>query len=277
MGSVANRNDPPTASWSSSSVVVASLSTTGTLGSIGVSVGDPDGTRTVTAIVALLLVLGLGLIMLTVWLFRMTRPDPEVLAPLETMGERKWRRADPVWQRRRLDAVRPAGAEPLEPSAAPPDLDEAFDLGPTASGFDDLQDAPEQAPDPDGVSIPGDPLVAGIAAPAVDQTAALRRNGSVKIGPLAPPSPPTVPPGLAPGLPPPVEVAPRFGPVDPLIGAASVSEASTTPTGIRRPTTHDLPDRDMDPELLAAAMAELDAEFAPPAPAPADDGAADDE
>ena len=104
------------------------------------SVGDPDGTRAVTSIVALLVVLGVGLVMLAVWLFRVTRPDPEVLAPLEVMGERKWRRADPVWQRRRLDEVRPDGAEPLQPSVAPPDLDEAFDLGPAATGFDDLQD-----------------------------------------------------------------------------------------------------------------------------------------
>src|SRR5262245_64138822 len=90
--------------------------------------------------------------MVAVWLFKVTRPDRELLAPLEVMGERKWRRADPVWQRRRLDEVRPAGAQPLQPSAAPPDLDEAFDKGPSVSGFDDLHDAaphrrqPQQAP-----------------------------------------------------------------------------------------------------------------------------------
>ena len=63
--------------------------------------------------------------MLAIWLFRLTRPDKELLAPLEVMGERKWRRADPVWQRRRLDEVRPDDAQPLQPSAAPPDFDEA--------------------------------------------------------------------------------------------------------------------------------------------------------
>lgn len=102
------------------------------------TIGDPDGTRTVTSIIALLVALGLGLAMLAVWLYRTTRPDPELLAPLEVMGDRKWRRADPVAQRRTLDAVRPKQARPLEPSAAPPVLDESFDAGPSAAGFDDL-------------------------------------------------------------------------------------------------------------------------------------------
>ena len=46
------------------------------------TIGDPDGTRTVTSIIALLLALGVGLAMLAVWLHRTTRPDPELLAPL---------------------------------------------------------------------------------------------------------------------------------------------------------------------------------------------------
>lgn len=104
------------------------------------SIGDPDGTRTVTSIVGLLVALGLALTMVAVWVFRTTRPDPELLAPLEVMGARKWRRADPVAQRRTLDAVRPEDADPLTPSAAPPALDEAFDAGPTAPGFDDFGD-----------------------------------------------------------------------------------------------------------------------------------------
>lgn len=103
------------------------------------NIGDPDGTRTVTSIVALLVAMGLGLLLLAVWIFRSTRPDHELLAPLEVMGERSWRRGDPVWQRRRLDELRPDGAKPLAPSVAPPELDEAFDAGPTASGFDDLR------------------------------------------------------------------------------------------------------------------------------------------
>ena len=74
------------------------------------SIGDPDGTRTVISIVALLVAIGVALVLLAVWVYRTTRPDPELLAPLEVMGERSWRRGDPVWQRRRLDELRPPGA-----------------------------------------------------------------------------------------------------------------------------------------------------------------------
>lgn len=108
-------------------------------------IGDPDGTRTMTSIVALLVAIGLALILVAVWVYRSTRPDPELLAPLEAMGERSWRRRDPVWQRRRLDELRPVGARPLTKSAAPPELDEAFDAGPSAPGFDDLADGSEHA------------------------------------------------------------------------------------------------------------------------------------
>lgn len=100
---------------------------------------EPDRSSTVWALVALLVVLGVALVMLAVWMVRMTRPDPEVLAPLERMNDRAWRNTDPVWQRRQLDELRPEGAEPLSRMAAPPDLDEQFDDGPQAPGFDDLR------------------------------------------------------------------------------------------------------------------------------------------
>ena len=135
-----------------------------------VAVGDPDRDRTVYAAIVLLVALGVGMIMLAVWLLRNTRPDPEVLAPLERMGERKWRRADPVWQRRRLDEVRPGGADPLEPTSAPPATDAEFERGPQPIGFDDLvaassatvavaSELPAPAPgtmarDPDNMSAP---------------------------------------------------------------------------------------------------------------------------
>jgi hypothetical protein len=41
--------------------------------------------------------------------------------------------------------------------------------------------------------------------------------------------------------------------------AASLKPVSPTPTGIERPM--ELPERDIDPEVLAAAVAELDAEL----------------
>jgi hypothetical protein len=103
------------------------------------AIGDPEGARTVIAIVALLIVMGLALIMVAFWMRRVTRPDPEFLGPLELMGERSWRNGDPVGQRRMLDEVRPDRAAPLKRAAAPPRFDRSFDDVPAASGFDDLR------------------------------------------------------------------------------------------------------------------------------------------
>jgi hypothetical protein len=172
------------------------------------TVGDPEGARTIMSIIALLVVLGVALMMLAVWLHRKTRPDPELLAPLEVMGERKWRRADPVWQRRRLDAIRPTGAAPLEPSIAPPDIDEAFDDGPAASGFADLHGHEDEVP---GESDDGE--------------------GSDHVTALPPP------------------------------GADRQPMSGQTPQGLPRPDVDELPDGEVDPEVLAEAMAELDAEL----------------
>jgi hypothetical protein len=104
------------------------------------AVGDPGRTRTVIAAILFLVALGIGLLVLAGWLVRSTRADPEVLAPLEVMGERSWRNADPVRQRRRLDEVRPDDAEPIDPMAPPPPADAEFDLGPKLAGFADFDD-----------------------------------------------------------------------------------------------------------------------------------------
>lgn len=164
------------------------------------TIGDPDGTRTVTSIVGLLVAIGLALTMIAVWLWRTTRPDPELLAPLEVMGERKWRRADPVAQHRTLDDVRPDGAEPLTPSSAPPDIDEAFDAGPTGSGFEDLHTDPDS------------------------EIEAVRPSRERMPPPLAPPT------------------------------------GEVTPRQIDRPAIDDF-DHEIDPDVLAAAAAELEAEL----------------
>ena len=175
------------------------------------AVGDPEGTRTVTSIIALLAVLGVALLMLAVWLFRTTRPDPELLAPLEVMGERRWRRGDAVWQRRRLDEMRPPGAKPLERSSAPPALDTSFDDGPSAPGFDDLHGA---GLDDERRSKPS------VAGP--DSSAARPAAGE------------------------PVRRPPAGG---------------DTPYETVRPRVDELPDGEVDPALLASAMAELAAEL----------------
>ncbi|MEO6653878.1 MAG: hypothetical protein ABIP17_14615 [Ilumatobacteraceae bacterium] len=164
------------------------------------TIGDPDGTRTITSLVALLVALGLALVMVAIWLFKTTRPDPALLAPLEAMGERNWRRLDPVGQRRRLDALRPADADPIEPSVAPPEFDMAFDVAPSSPGFDDLQD--------DGnFSSDGEPVDSPL---------------------------PQVP--------------------EPAVGAE-------TPQQLDRPSLDGFDDGEIDPEVLAAARADLDAEM----------------
>jgi hypothetical protein len=175
------------------------------------AVGDPEGTRTVTSIIALLVALGVGLVMLAVWLFRTTRPDPELLAPLEVMGERRWRRGDPVWQRRRLDEIRPPGALPIDRASAPPDFDESFDDGPSAPGFDDLHGA--------GLDHADGPqeFVGRQRTPAV---------GPVATG-----------------------------------DDADRASGGDTPSETVRPPVDQLPDGDIDPAVLASAMAALDAEL----------------
>lgn len=200
------------------------------------TIGDPEGTRTVTSVVALLIALGLALVMIAVWLFRRTRPDPELLAPLEAMGERKWRRHDPMWQRRRLDELRPPGARPLEPSAAPPVVDEAFDRGPAAAGFDDLQD---QFIPPEGEAADAGAQPVGDPTPSDRDAAEL--------------PPPPAPAGDS--LPAPsVDAQSVDAPAEPAVAASAAPVEADDQFA-------DLLQRHIDPEVLAAAMADLDAEL----------------
>lgn len=191
------------------------------------AIGDPDSTRTVLAIIALLVVLGIALVMLAFWLRRQTRPDPELLAPLELMGRRSWRRGDPVWQRRRLDDVRPPQAVPLTRASAPPHFDESFDDGPTGAGFDDLH---HDAPSTDGDDDP---------EPA--------HTTEVDRGELATD-----------------DIDAETDDTDADVGADGVERATdngaSTPIAAARPLD-DFSDSDIDPEEVERAMAELDAEL----------------
>ena len=104
------------------------------------SVGDPSATRTVYVTVVLLVALAVALAALAVWLFRRTRPEPQLLAPLEEMDSRAWRRQDPAGQRRALDASRPPGARPVQRAAAEPAVDTEFATQRPVQSFDDLSD-----------------------------------------------------------------------------------------------------------------------------------------
>ncbi len=116
------------------SPVVASSSAIAVVG-----VGDPGSSRLVYAMVVGLAVIGVAFILLGVWVLRQTRPDLEVLAPLERMGDGDWKKRDPSTQRRMLDQVRPDGARPLVSEPLAPPLDDEFEQADhPVSSFSDL-------------------------------------------------------------------------------------------------------------------------------------------
>lgn len=121
------------------------------------AVGDQTSTRTVYAVVLALVAIGVVLIFIATWIVRQTRPDPELLAPLERMADRSWRQQDPAQKRRTLDGVRPDGARPVFREKGVPEVDEDFaQSNPSIGNFDDLQ-AQQEAERRRGVA--GDPLV----------------------------------------------------------------------------------------------------------------------
>jgi hypothetical protein len=146
------------------------------------AINDTASTRRVQLMAGGLIVLGVGLIVITVWFWKSTRPDPEPLAPLEVMGRRRWRRADPITQRHLLDDVRahvnddaaqaarevvplsttspPAlAAEPAaERAADSPAAGPSVDPAPQPSGPADSP-AESTAGEPEVDAVQGDPLV----------------------------------------------------------------------------------------------------------------------
>ena len=53
-----------------------------------------------------MIVIGGGLVGVTIWFWNAARPDPEVLAPLEIMGDQNFVMASDTEKVRLLDAVR---------------------------------------------------------------------------------------------------------------------------------------------------------------------------
>jgi hypothetical protein len=77
------------------------------------SINDVSSTRKVYLLAAALVLLGIVLIVVTVWFWRTSRHDPELLAPLEVMGTKRFRTLDAKAQQQLLDSTRPADAEPM--------------------------------------------------------------------------------------------------------------------------------------------------------------------
>ena len=125
---------------------------------------DPGSTRLVYSIVIALGLLGIGLAVFAWWLTRVTRPDRELLAPLEAIQSRRWRRLDPAGRRRLLDELRPEGAEPQDPAPSAPRRDDEFGDLPT------IRDVRELAPTDDDLPA--------VSPPEPDSTTA----GSAVVG-----------------------------------------------------------------------------------------------
>jgi hypothetical protein len=99
---------------------------------------------TMAVLVTLLVVIGLTMIGVAIWLVRSTRADPVALAPLEVMGERRWRKGDSERRQTRLETARPRGAPSPAPVAAA-DLEPPEGTDPTP---------PETAAPPEAVAAP---------------------------------------------------------------------------------------------------------------------------
>jgi len=121
----------------------------------GEAVSDPDSERVVGFAVWGLVVLGLVVVVVTVWFWRSTRPDPEALATLEAMGGRRFRRAgDEASRRRILEGVRPVAADDEA------DPESGAVVGPPVVGGGDDVSVPLPRPlPPPGREAPIDPLL----------------------------------------------------------------------------------------------------------------------
>lgn len=141
-------------------------------GLVAVNAGasDPGSTRLVYGMVVGLAVVGVAFVALAIWLIRQTRADPELLAPLERMGDGDWRRKDPATQRRLLDESRPEGATPVHTEPAPPSLDDEFEHAEDSMrSLDDLDRLPPErggaAPTPaNGLTEPDIAVVSEVDA-----------------------------------------------------------------------------------------------------------------
>lgn len=125
---------------------------------------DPENARVILLSAAGLAVIGLLVAAGTVWWWRSSEVEHPALGPLEVMSSRSWWKGDYTSRRRRLEAVRPDGAEPAGPAATsgsePVDLKAAALTSPRE--FDDLVDFPQE-----GAVGPG----AAVVVPASDSPA----------------------------------------------------------------------------------------------------------
>ena len=102
----------------------------------------------VNAISLGMVALGVSLFVVTLRYWRSAGEDPEVLAPLEVMSDRRFARADEAARVEILNSVRPEGEVPVEHIAAPAILDHepAQQERPFRDSFDHSDDAVDVVP-----------------------------------------------------------------------------------------------------------------------------------
>lgn len=103
----------------------------------------------VNAISLGMVALGIALFVVTIRFWRAAGEDPEVLAPLEVMSDRRFARADDSARVEILNSVRPDGSEPVEQISAPEILDHEppQQERPYRDTFDHSDDAVDVVPD----------------------------------------------------------------------------------------------------------------------------------
>lgn len=134
------------------------------------SLTESEATRRVFLAAGGLALLGLVLLVGTIWWWRSTRSEHPSLAPLEVMGARRWRKAPDGERQRLVDGVRPEGAQTGPTIVAPEPVDlAALAIGDHA-GFDDLKEIDDLlAMDVDQlIGSRKAPLAAAAAAPPVE-------------------------------------------------------------------------------------------------------------
>ena len=143
------------------------------------TVNDAESTRKVYLLAGGLVALGIVLIAITVWFWRNTRHDPELLGPLEIMSGRRFRKLDDGAKQQLLDANRPPDAQPMRwgvghgEKRPVEEIDLRVAQSSVATGYDDLRDsAPsEPAARPDAIRA-----VAAGRPVSVDSTSETERD-----------------------------------------------------------------------------------------------------
>lgn len=127
-------------------------------GSLGAELTESQAALRVFLSAGGLVLVGLVLLLLTVWWWRGTKPEPPALGPLEVMSDRKWSTTAESERRRLLEAHRPEGST-VSNGYVPVPVDLSVLAREAPSSFDDLRD-PVEAPmvatvDPEAAEISG--------------------------------------------------------------------------------------------------------------------------